>query len=505
MAGKLGRFQKQTFNHWMGTTKLNHLGGIFQLQPQKATNLMVQLLAWYKGKTLDTFLSQFPVKEFDSDDEYTWDVIGSSRRNIPLVEARDIDGNIITSATATNVGVNGEPFYLVFAENWFADGEVIVGELNEVYPLRILGDARNEGTQYLYKVELMGGITTGMPKDELLAGKRFSVEYAPVEKEFSRKVGDIRFASPVSMRNEFTTIRIQHKVSGAMLNRKVAFGIPVTRETSGRYVKDTVNMWMHEVQWELEQQWNDYKNNVLAFGRSNRNLNGEYLNIGKSGEVIRMGAGLYEQMEVSNTMPYNTFSLKLIEDALYELSAAKLGMNERTFVIKTGERGAIQFHKAVLDTVSGWTAFQINGDAIGVVRKTNSPLHENALAAGFQFVEFQAPNGVKVKVDVDPYYDDPVRNKIMHPNGGPAFSYRYDIFDIGTMDQPNIFKCAVKGQNGDFTSYEWGLRNPYTGQMGNPYASHDEDSATIHKMTTTGICVLDPTRTMSLIPAVLVG
>ena len=466
---------------------------------------MVQLLAWYKGKTLDTFLSQFPVKEFDSDDEYTWDVIGSSRRNIPLVEARDIDGNIITSATATNVGVNGEPFYLVFAENWFADGEVIVGELNEVYPIRILGDARNEGTQYLYKVELMGGITTGMPKDELLAGKRFSVEYAPVEKEFSRKVGDIRFASPVSMRNEFTTIRIQHKVSGAMLNRKVAFGIPVTRETNGRYVKDTVNMWMHEVQWELEQQWNDYKNNVLAFGRSNRNLNGEYLNIGKSGEVIRMGAGLYEQMEVSNTMPYNTFSLKLIEDALYELSAAKLGMNERTFVIKTGERGAIQFHKAVLDTVSGWSAFQINGDAIGVVRRTNSQLHENALAAGFQFVEFQAPNGVKVKVDVDPYYDDPVRNKIMHPNGGPAFSYRYDIFDIGTMDQPNIFKCAVKGQNGDFTSYEWGLRNPYTGQMGNPYASHDEDSATIHKMTTTGICVLDPTRTMSLIPAILVG
>ena len=307
------------------------------------------------------------------------------------------------------------------------------------------------------------------------------------------------------MRNEFTTIRIQHKVPGSMLNKKVAFGIPVTRETNGRYVKDTVNMWMHEVQWQLEQQWNEYKNNVLAFGRSNRNMNGEYLNIGKSGEVIRMGAGLYEQMEVSNTMPYNTFSLKLIEDALYELSAAKLGMNERTFIIKTGERGAIQFHKAVLDTVSGWSAFQINGDAVGMVRKTNSPLHENALSAGFQFVEFQAPNGVKVKIEVDPYYDDPVRNKIMHPMGGPAFSYRYDIFDIGTMDQPNIFKCAVKGQNGDFTSYEWGLRNPFTGQMGNPHASHDEDSATIHKMTTTGICVLDPTRTMSLIPALLVG
>lgn len=212
------------------------------------------------------------------------------------------------------------------------------------------------------------------------------------------------------MRNEFTTIRIQHKVSGAMLGKKIAFGIPVARETNGRYVKDTINMWMHEVQWQLEQQWNDYKNNVLAFGRSNRNMNGEYLNVGKSGEVIRMGSGLYQQMEVSNTMPYNTFSLKLIEDALYQLSAAKLDMKDRTFVIKTGERGALQFHKAVLDTVSGWTAFQINGDAIGVVKRAQSPLHENALSAGFQFTEFLAPNGVKVKVSVDPYYDDPVNN-----------------------------------------------------------------------------------------------
>ena len=272
----------------------------------------------------------------------------------------------------------------------------------------------------------MGAVTAGIPAEELLAGKRFSVEYAPVERDLSRKVGDVRFASPIAMRNEFSTIRIQHKVPGSMLGKKVAFGIPVTRETNGRYVKDTVNMWMHEVQWQLEQQWSEYKNNVLAFGRSNRNNNGEYLNIGKSGEAIRLGAGLYQQMEVSNTMFYNKFSLKLIEDALYELSAAKLDMNDRTFIIKTGERGAIQFHKAVLDTVSGWTAFQINGDAIGMVKKTNSPLHENALSAGFQFVEFQAPNGVKVKVDVDPYYDDIVRNKIMHPNGGPAFSYRYN-------------------------------------------------------------------------------
>lgn len=501
---KLGKFQMLGFQTWKGLTRENHLGSIFQNSPQKATNLMVQLLAYYRGKTLDTFLNQFPIKEFDDDSEYYWDIIGSSRRNIPLVEARDETGTVVV-AGAANVGAGTAPFYLVFPEDWFADGEVIVGNLNQVYPFRILGEARMEGTNAVYKVELMGGNTLGCPSERLLAGERFSVEYAPVEKEFSRKVGDIRFSSPVSMRNEWTTIRIQHKVAGNMLNRKLAVGIPMVHsDPSGKQVKDVANKWMHYVEWELEQQFSDAKNNALAFSTSNRNANGEYMNFGKSGSVIKQGAGLFEQMEVANTMYYNKFSLKLLEDALYQLSASKLEYGDRTFLIKTGERGAIQFHKAVLNVISGWTQFMLDNSSIGVIEKTQSVLHSNALSAGFQFVEYKAPNGVRVKLDVDPYYDDPVRNKIIHPDGGPAFSYRYDILYIGTMDQPNIFKCQIKGQN-ELRSYQWGLRNPWTGQMGNPYASFDEDSAIIHRMATLGICVLDPTRTMSLIPAILQG
>lgn len=499
MAAKLNKFQMVGFDYWKGLTKETHLGALGQIAPQKATNLMVQLLATYRGKSLDTFLSQFPVREFEDDNEYTWDVIGSSRRNIPLVEARDENGDTVTAGTG-NVGAGTAPFYLVFPEDWFADGEVIVGNYNELYQFRVLGDARMEGTNAVYRVELMGGNTDGVPKERLLAGERFSIEAAYVEKELSRKVGDVRFSSPVSMRNEWSHVRIQHKVPGSMLNKKLAVGIPVKKDG-----KPTVQtMWMHYVDWEAEMQFADYKNNALAFGRSNRNGNGEYTNIGKSGGVIRTGAGLYEQMEAGNTYYYNDFSLKMLENALYELSAGKLGMGERTFLIRTGEKGAIQFHKAVLNTVSGWTQFVTDGNA-SIINKTNSPLHTNALTAGFQFTEYMAPNGIKIKVEVDSYYDDPVRNKVQHPNGGPAFSYRYDILYIGTMDQPNIFKCKIKGQD-EYRGYQWGpFRNPFTGETNNPYASFDEDAAVMHKYATLGICVLDPTRTMSLIPAVLQG
>ena len=105
-------------------TKDNHLGQIFQLAPQKATNLMVQLLAFYRGKTLETFLNRFPTKEFADDNEYYWDVIGSSRRNIPLVEARDENGTVVTD-TSGMIGVGTAPFYLVFPEDWFSDGRLI--------------------------------------------------------------------------------------------------------------------------------------------------------------------------------------------------------------------------------------------------------------------------------------------------------------------------------------------------------------------------------------------
>ena len=57
MAGLLGKYQMVGFSHWKGLTKENHLGAIYQLAPQKETSVMVQLLAYYRGKSWDTFLN----------------------------------------------------------------------------------------------------------------------------------------------------------------------------------------------------------------------------------------------------------------------------------------------------------------------------------------------------------------------------------------------------------------------------------------------------------------
>lgn len=94
---------------------------IYNLEPQRATNLWVRLLANNYGPTLDTYLRRFPKKSFQDDSEYYWNIIGSSRRNIPIIEARDLDGTAITTGMA---GAGTAPFYVVFAEDWWADGRL---------------------------------------------------------------------------------------------------------------------------------------------------------------------------------------------------------------------------------------------------------------------------------------------------------------------------------------------------------------------------------------------
>lgn len=111
------------------------------------------------------------------------------------------------------------------------------------------------------------------------------------------------------------------------------------------------------------------------------------------------------------------------------------------------ERGALLFNKEAKKTTSGWMPMLSTQNPSYYSKTSADFAPETALkVTDYQITEWVAPNGVHVSLKVDPMYDDLVRNKILHPEGGVAFSYRFDIFDIGTSDQPNIFKCAIKGQ-----------------------------------------------------------
>jgi hypothetical protein len=499
---QLGRYQVTDSQSIAGMINPeNTLDAMYKRSPQRITNMMIKLLAINRGRSLEALLNMFPTHEIEDDRDFYWELIGSSRRNIPLVEARYL-GSVVSSSDF-NVGQGGSRFELVFEENWFFDGETIVGNKNELYPVRIVKEPKAEGTNFVLEVEIFGGSPNGIPGEELVRGTRWSVEYAAAGRGLSRDQGGVRRVTPISMRGDVSTLRISHKIAGNAQNKKVAIGIPVVDKAGNK--KSFASLAMYE-DWLVEQEFSVYKNRALMFGRTNRDFQGEYHNIDKSGWQIKMGSGIREQMEYANNFYYDgDFDLDMLEEILLTLSEGKLGFAERTFMLRTGERGAHAFHKAVLVSTSGW-ASQVASpgtNKIDTISKTTSELHKNSLKAGFQFVEYLAPNGVTVKIEVDDFYDDKERNKIRFPGSrGVAESYRYDIFYIGTPEAPNIQKVRVKGQE-EYRGYRWGFRNPFTGQANNGQMSHDEDSAIVTKFCQLATIVFDPSRTAQIIPEVL--
>lgn len=480
-----------------------YLSELFNKNAQNASNHLVRLFSANHGfPSFEGVLNDFGVEEYEDDTMVRWEVLGSSLRNIPLVEARDEDGGVISDADGDNAGRNGSPFYLVFEDEYFEEGEWVVGNLNEAYPMQIIASYK-EGNKSVCKVVLNGRIDGGIPRERLLRGERFSLEGTYVEKEFSRGVGNVRLSSPMAMRTGWTRMRFKAEMSGKQIYTVMRCKIPVTvldKATGKRHEKE-VSSWAQYVLWEAEQQFAQLKNQALVYGQSNMNPNGEFKNYGKSGGVIETGAGLFEQMSYGGHVHYyNDFDIDMLTDIIDRIFAeGNHPMSESNIQVHTGRWGAKLFNKAVQDKVSGWTAFQYNGDTLGVLSRAKSDIHRNALRAGYQFTEYIAPNNIHVTLFVNNVFDDPVRNKLMHPEGGTVESRTFCVLDLGGEGDKNICKMRIKGPLGDPShGFQSGFRNPFTGANHNDHMSWDIDSATWHIMETFSIRVKDPTRTLLL-------
>lgn len=495
-----------------GVTQRKHIAEIFAKQPVMLENVVSRAFTANSGYLFSDFLKKHcGTKTFESDDEYQWRLVTSTYKNIPLIRAEKADGTTVTSSDS-NIGVGGELIKLVFPEQYFALGEVIVGELNEYYQFRIVEEPTYEGTDVVYWVELMAGADTGCPAERLLSGERFSVEFSPVESELSRRVGGIRKYTPTVMRNEWTTIRKSMKFTGAAnKQQRLDIDIPMKRiNANGKEETTVIKSWFDNESWIFVNEWEREKERARFFSRSNRNTNGTYFNTGVSGLAIKEGDGIMAQMMQGHTQFYNdfdeNFNIDGLANAIYEMvETANVPMSQRKFAVLTGQRGMIQVNKAIMKQTNGFGGTNWNFDAtgLGVVSKVNNEVHQNSLAYGAQFVEYRAANGLVLTFIWEPALDNRERNKMSGPNGrGVLSSYAYYIMDLGTSAEPNMYMCSVEGMEDTF-KYIIGMRNPFG--ITSEVISHDEDSASIHTMATLGAYIVDPTRCVCYLPADLIA
>ena len=497
MSLNLGKFQMTEVTDFSGLVTANQLGLLFGNKPQVLQNAITKFLAGSSVRTISTELDKYPVETLETEDDFTWRLTGHDEKNIPLNYAYTSGVNpIVTGSTA--VGKNGDEVTLVFPERYFTKVNVLVGMKNEIYQFRVLADPLQKSDGWHYRTKLMGsGAKTGIPGIELLYETRFSKEFSPVEDTMSLEGGGVTYNSPIDMRNGFTTLRMEEKVPGSLMNRKVA-GTLVGHTADGDTTEFTV--WMLYAEWQFEKQWEREKSRAYMFARSNRNEDGSYSDLGPSGYYIKQGAGIREQMEVSNVYFTNDITIGLIESVCTSMVEGREDVeNVAEFMIRTGRRGATKISKGAQTVASGWSNLTIYNPP--TIQKVSSDLHSNSFTGGFQFTEFLLPNNIIIKVEVDDSYDNKVRNKVPHPEGGVAESYRLDIFYLGTKEKANIKRLATKV--GDIRGYMAGFRNPWTGEVSNQHMGTMQDSATYTRYTSLGACIIDPSRTAVILPTIL--
>lgn len=473
---------------WSGLTTINHLYSIFAEGPQDSSKLINMIRQANYGLDFNTFLeSQFGVHTYDKDEDFRWMLMGHSRKNVALVRA-EINGT--TLAITDKAGINGTKFTLVFNENYFSDTDLIVGEKNERYPIRIVDEPIFSGNEVLYECELFtGDPDLFVPYEELQAGKRFSKEWNPIERYFSQKGGTVNYTSPFSMINTFTMVRMEDTRPGNFAARPVSF----TWMTND----GPKTTWLQYADWEFETQFQDTLSYLLMFATSNKKADNTYGQKGKSGVEIKQGAGVQQQIDSSNVSYYNSFTIEYLNEMMLEMSINRLPKDMREFMFRTGEWGMYQFSESLEDYTSLYTPLQ---DSSRIYQAGG-----NALGYRGQFLEYKGPNGVKVSLTHEPLNDDLVRNKIIHPEGGVAQSRVYYMLDIGTSNgQYNIQKCNVK--NGAFKAVVPGIRcNPMSPSLkgGFSLAANQVDGWYITVVDSCGARVTDPTRTGILYPAIL--
>lgn len=493
---KISALQIVDQKYWGGLTRESHLGWLGMQEPETISPVMNRLYELNVGSdNIVAFMNNLPVEWINDDVAYRWHLQGSDERSIPLVKATYDEAGSTAITDAHQAGLARGTFYMWFTERYFEATSHIVGNKPELYQLRVLKDPVKVGNYWKYQVQLFtGDDNLWIPASELAANSLWSELFGLVEQELSKRGTGVHHTAPYQMENVTSMIRKNYEVPGNMIskgkNKPLAYAFI---DQNGK----TQTRWIDKLGWDFYVQFERDKARLQMYGKSNKLSDGSFGHVGESGNVIRAGFGMYEQMEYGNILTYSTFSLDMLTDFAMDMSYGKIPEDKREFILSTGEYGAYQFHKDAVTKASGFTYLQTDVN----IKTMDGRL---TLDEG-QFLNYVAVNGIKFKLMIDPMKDG-YPNTLPHPDGGLASSYIYDIFDVGTTNGvSNIARVSVKDEE-EFFGYIPGLRDPFS-----PYNKRSDprmmatsvDGYAVFKGFIGGVKITNPKKTARIIPAIL--
>lgn len=422
MANTISNLQLYAPKSWSGLTTENHLGSVFAQEPTLVSNIISRVFGLNQYAGMDYFLSiGGGEQELADDNDFEWLLKGDDEKAL----------TIAASVSDATPGIYGAVINIKFSEKYFAVTDKLVLDDGET-AVRVMQEPYMEGTMWVYPCQLMGANSGDFVASSLLAaGAKASKEYSPQERTLNRTYGETSYTSPFKMRNAMSFMSKTYTVPGNMHQR------PLVIEMLDPKSNKTSKIWTQYAEWEFICQWAKEKERMLWFSKSNKQANGTYNMMGDSGTPIIEGAGIREQISPSYKFHYTDFTIDFLEDVLLNLSINILPEDQRHFVAFTGERGMVQFHRALENHAARFQP--LDSKRIGGSGQN--------LSFQGQYKEYMGPQGIRFTLVHLPLYDNEVRNRIPHPKGGYTESYRYTILNMGTSGgEKNIKRVYPKGR-----------------------------------------------------------
>jgi hypothetical protein len=487
----LQRYEAIDYN---GLVTDNHFHALYQQKPELISSVIREIYKTNLQGKLREFVNRFPVKEVEQENGfYNWMLQGQHDKNLPLSSAETIAGTTISTG---NVGANGERFNLIFAENIFEEGNVLRGESDEYHLLvKKVSDA---GSLTKVEVELVtDSAAKSVPADELATGTRWSKFYSLSPSTLSYQGSSPYFTSPWRMENRPSTLRMEYKVPGNVINK----GKNEPLEFGFQYKGQTESIWINYQDMVAHHQCEEMFSRMLMYGKKNWTNDHKYLNKDdKTKYAIESGAGFFEQVAPSNVHYYNSYDLDWHLEMLLDMGVGKIERGKRTIHLLTGEFGAIEISKQIQAKRGQLNVTVIQDRFLDSNSKPGNIGGGNTKATMEpQYNVYEWYNGVRIMVEILDFFDDDVYFPKQHPDGkGIVESHRILALDYG--EEAGIYRVKPKGVPDYNWAYIPGMRDPFSpaGKGSPKLVASPIDGYEVHMQKWGGMMIEDPTKVVDL-------
>lgn len=491
---------------WNGFTDKNHLIQAYDYDIVQIFNRLEQVMDVNLGENFVSMVMQHGIHYIDKGKEfYEWYLESTHAENYELLGAYEDEAMTSAIGTTTYIqpGSNRGEFYMLFENKPFDVTEIIVGMKPDLYRLWITDDPKNAGgDRWLYRVQLIAGSDADfIPVAELASGTLWSSDGGLVPETLSYTGFGPDFRSHGMLRNNLSQFRMKHKIAGNMFDVK-----PLGFFVKGKNGKSEM-LWISNVEYEMMKKSRWATASIVMNGQSNVWADGTVGNIDKNGFTAKAGAGFKEQWLVSNKHTWNTSpDMDFLNEITLDAVVGKIAWGNRKVIVKAGEYGLTALANMVMTKygASAWTTTRPwMGDTTG--RAYTWSNNEINVKAG-QVMGIATINGIEFSFVIDPSKDDLKRNKLMHPLGGPASSYEYDIMGFGTKDEKSNMQIVRRTGETPIWGAEEGIRGFFNeaGSFFSPKRlATAVDGSTIHYFEPgIGAIVWDPTKIVRYYPEI---